>query len=88
MKLTTEQKISMLILAGYEPRRLMQDARIIGDKGCIHSTNSRLRDIQWEHIGDWHQEYHDEYELSTWESLRAETIPDELIYEAIETTTG
>lgn len=83
MPLTTEQKISMLILAGFEP--------------CVHAEGYPRpscpdKSLQRIHVdGDvWRFQqrvgpgsFLDDYDKLSWEHMRVETIPDELIYEAI-----
>ena len=77
MALTVEQKINMLILAGYEPCHLCKDARIVNGASCIHSVQL----YRWVFVYKW-PSTKGEYNTASWDELRLDTCPDELILEA------
>ena len=80
MSLTTEQKINLLILAGFDPYLLAVDARIMNPAGeCLYRI-----------MGHWHFEtkwgYSGYCVVGEWDKVSIDTCPDELIYEAIGAT--
>ena len=83
MPLTTEQKINLLILAGFEPYMF---AILRGRARIIHADGRALAEF---HRGPWelHKGWRaDTYIACGWAELRVGECPDELIYQAIETT--
>ena len=83
MALTTEQKINLLILAGFEPRM---------HKGGFPRPSCPDKSLQRVHAdGDvWGfrqrvspGSFLDNYHESGWEHMQLDTCPDELIYQAI-----
>lgn len=79
MRLTTEQKINLLILAGFEPRQLTQFcSRIIRRDG---RALVRRAGGEWNTESAWQITSYDE---ALWEDLGLDSCPDELIYEAIQ----
>lgn len=94
MKLTTEQKINMLILAGYEPRKWTYGNeyswRLIHNVGLLYVEEHQAANA-------WRFELYNEptawpasYVTVEWADVAGyiHRCPDELIYEAIEATTG
>ena len=75
MSLTVEQKINLLILAGYIPKRMLCDARIGQGSICLYAVGG-----VWAVASDW--TFQDCYNDAKWEELYLDTCPDELIYEA------
>lgn len=84
MPLTTEQKINLLILAGFDPylyagRR--GSPRIFRGDACLVGAEEGA---PWEYDDNWGLEK--AHKPSEWKHMQLETCPDELIYQAIETT--
>lgn len=90
MALTTEQKINLLILAGFEPRRFVgMGPRLVKGSACLSCTISSMNSND---SSGWNVYISPTgfvgYENSNWEWVDLSSCPDELIYEAIEATTG
>lgn len=88
MKLTTEQKINLLILAGFEPMcnggdscpRIVRLDHAILLRNLDFYANWRLFSFKGSPTAP------SVYQASSWDRVKPETVPDELIYQAIETT--
>lgn len=85
MPLTTEQKINLLILAGFEPYENVDGddgkyPRIVKALGHGHITLWRNRRASWSLSNDVR---FDRNKPATWDSLGVGTIPQYLIYQAI-----
>lgn len=92
MGLTVEQKINMLILAGYEPR-VYHNASCY-DNICIRILAEGVALLRkddertnWEVSSDWRGGSVG-YALLTWDRMRLESCPDEIIYQAVEAANG
>jgi hypothetical protein len=90
--LTVEQKINMLILAGYEPCVLVIERehvgevilpRVIGHGNCLGIGIEHADEwVRWDFsIADFDTS---EYTRSVWGGTQLELCPDELIYQALE----
>lgn len=76
MPLTTEQKINMLILAGYAAHKIDKDIRARRGDSCLYAVAGRWGfDAQWGFVN---------YALAEWREFDFDLCPDELIYRAIE----
>lgn len=90
--LTVEQKINMLILAGYEPCVLHTERdhvgegilpRVIGHGNCLGIGIAHADEwVRW----DFSTANFDisSYTRSMWDQMQLELCPDELIYQALE----
>lgn len=91
MKLTTEQKINLLILAGFEPMCNGGDScpRIVrlGHAILLRNLDLFASPQNWK-LFPFKGSPTDpsSYQASSWDRVKPETVPDELIYQAIETT--
>lgn len=82
MKLTTDQKINLLILAGFEPRHINGSPRVVSSSGDVLYRNKNMSD-KWTYVDRVGKLG---YDAGEWTSMMLNTCPDELIYQAIETT--
>lgn len=87
MSLTTEQKINLLILAGYVPAAMDFDGVVL--PRIVMGNPEGIPSLWVDRDGEW--EY-DDYMYtarnpSAWEYMQLDTCPDELIYKAIGATT-
>lgn len=78
--LTTEQKINLLILAGFEPRCSHGHPRVVSGKGLLHRNRTTYTDWVYMPGSNWGYEY----TLAEWCDAMIDTCPDEIIYKAIE----
>ena len=73
--LTTEQKINLLILAGYNPRTSYGDPRIVRHDACLYFAGG-----EWFLLDTTFNPHF--YACAAWGEMRVDSIPDELIHEA------
>lgn len=86
MSLTTEQKINLLVLAGFEPYLYAGRqgyARMFRGDACLVGTE---KGAPWEYNSNWGLE--NEHKPSEWKYMGLASCPDKLIYQAIEATGG